>query len=99
MRVLILAASCLALSGCANLGGFLTTPNADGSTVGQGVLQHLEMCSREYQGALGAGVTGGFTIKCPAVLPAGSQLIPLSQLGQNTAVVAVPAPVPPETPE
>ena len=61
-----------ALSGCAGLTTFLTTPAGRDGTMGQAILQHLELCKRTYRGALGAGITGSFDIECPAQHPAES---------------------------
>jgi hypothetical protein len=55
-----------ALSGCANLTTLLAAPAGKDSTMGQALLQHLELCKRTYRGALGAGVSGSFEIECPA---------------------------------
>ncbi|MDB5425827.1 MAG: hypothetical protein JWQ29_3243 [Phenylobacterium sp.] len=78
MRFVITAASVCAaagLSGCAGLTSFLTAPAGKDSTMGQSILQHLELCKRTYRGALGAGVTGSFDIECPAQpTPAGPDL-------------------------
>jgi hypothetical protein len=77
-----IAAACIAsgaaLSGCAGLTTLLASPTGKDETLGQAVLQHLELCRRTYRGALGAGVTGSFEIECPAqasgtVPPHGSQ--------------------------
>ncbi len=60
------AAAASLLSGCAGLTGLLTAPAGRDSTMGQAVLQHLELCRRTYRGALGVGITGSFEIDCPA---------------------------------
>ena len=52
------ALACLSLSACAGL------PDLGSGGIGEKVLTNLEGCSREYSGALGAGVTGSFHIKC-----------------------------------
>jgi len=68
-RILIAAASIAAtagLSGCAGFTTLLSTPAGKDATLGQALLQHLELCRRTYRGALGAGVTGSFEIDCPA---------------------------------
>jgi predicted NBD/HSP70 family sugar kinase len=66
--VAIAAAICTAaaLSGCAGLTTLLTAPASKDSTMGQAILQHLELCKRTYRGAIGVGVTGSFDIECPA---------------------------------
>lgn len=65
-RTAILAA-CLVLSGCASLPGLTAGAPA------QAFLQHLELCTRTYRGAIGAGLggsfNGSFDIACPAVTP------------------------------
>ena len=70
MKRIFIAAACIAcaagLSGCAGLTTLLSAPAGKDSTLGQAVLQHLELCRRTYRGALGAGVTGSFEIDCPA---------------------------------
>jgi hypothetical protein len=70
MRRALITAACIsaaaALSGCAGLTTLLASPAGKDSTLGQAVLQHLELCHRTYRGALGAGVTGSFEIECPA---------------------------------
>ena len=68
-RLLLVAVSitaATALSGCANLTSLLAAPAGKDSTMGQALLQHLELCKRTYRGALGAGVSGSFEIECPA---------------------------------
>ena len=60
-----------ALSGCAGLTTFLTAPAGKDGTMGQAILQHMELCKRTYRGALGAGITGSFDIECPAQPAAG----------------------------
>lgn len=84
-RFVIAAASIAAgaaLSGCAGLTNFLAAPAGKDGTMGQAVLQHIELCKRTYRGALGVGVTGSFDIECPAqaATPAAS-----SANGQPTA--------------
>jgi hypothetical protein len=68
MKRIFIAAACIAgagLSGCAGLTTLLSAQAGKDSTLGQAVLQHLELCRRTYRGALGAGVTGSFEIDCP----------------------------------
>lgn len=62
----VVAAAASFLCACTGLTTLLTAPAGRDSTMGQAVLQHLELCRRTYRGALGAGVTGSFEIECPA---------------------------------
>ena len=55
-----------ALSGCAGMTTFLTAPAGKDGTMGQAIMQHMELCKRTYRGALGVGITGSFDIECPA---------------------------------
>ncbi len=70
MKRFVIAAASIgagaALSGCAGLTNFLTAPTGKDRTMGQAILQHIELCKRTYRGALGVGVTGSFDIECPA---------------------------------
>ncbi len=78
------------LSGCASMSSFLTAPAGKDSTMGQAILQHLELCSRNYKGAIGAGVTGSFEIDCPAASP--EQLAAMRRAGIDVGTVVAPIP-------
>lgn len=107
VTVAALVAVALVLTACGSMGQFLTQPtigrNGQPSTLGTDALQHIEMCYRDYNGALGAGLTGGVHIVCLPVIPEGSKIVPLSQLGMSaaaTGAVVLPAtPQPAATPE
>jgi hypothetical protein len=73
--IAIIALASVALSGCSSVGAFLSTP-ADSNSIGGKILTDIQGCSRSYQGALGAGVTGSFSIRCDPVIPEGSKLVP-----------------------
>lgn len=63
---LILAAALVAvgLAGCAGLPGITAGASS------KDFLQHMEMCNRHYEGAIGGpAITGSFKIDCPASLP------------------------------
>jgi len=62
----VAAAATTFLSACTGLTTLMTAPAGKDSTMGQAVLQHLELCRRTYRGAIGVGVTGSFEIDCPA---------------------------------
>lgn len=76
------------MSGCAGVGKFLTTTQAD-DTVGARILNDIQGCKRTYGGSLGpAGIQGSFNISCdPQPAPA---VIPLSKFGTPGATPAEP---------
>lgn len=76
-----LAVAAVAMSGCANVGEFLTTQQAD-DTVGARILQDIQGCTRTYRGALGTGITGSFEIACDPVVRDGSHLEPAKAAAQ-----------------
>lgn len=63
-RVVLIAAACVALSGCAGLNAAVQPGG-----LGEKVLDDLKYCKREYEGALGAGLTGSFRIQCDPLPP------------------------------
>ncbi|HEX7887655.1 MAG TPA: hypothetical protein VF474_16900, partial [Phenylobacterium sp.] len=58
-----LAAAALGVTGCSGVGAFLAAPAGPRTNL-DAIVQHIETCDRDYQGALGAGVTGSFEIHC-----------------------------------
>ena len=59
MRVIALAALCVALTGCSALRG-------GNNDLALKVLGNLEFCKRTYTAAVGMGANGSLNIECPA---------------------------------
>jgi hypothetical protein len=54
---------------CASLPGIPGAVGPGNAGTAAAILRHIELCNREYHGALGAGITGSFDIKCEAIAP------------------------------
>lgn len=78
------AASCLAMSGCAGM------PGITGGASTKDFLNQLATCDRDYTLAVGAGVTGGGHVHCSPVVPAGSVIVnaPAGSMIQEPATAA-----------
>jgi len=58
------------LAACTTLPGAQPGASNNDSAVAQAFLQHIELCDRKYNGAIGAGFAGSFEINCHAISPA-----------------------------